>query len=76
MKVLENVMIIQILEKFISKNFLNVKVISKNIQVFPKERFFFAESTKKTLKHLSSLLISNGYLHTEYRVAFRTQSNT
>ena len=47
MKVLENVMIIQILEKFISKNFLNVKVISKNIQVFPKERFFLQSQQKR-----------------------------
>ena len=49
MKVLENVMIIQILEKFISKNFLNVKVISKNIQIFPKEKFF-CRINKKDIK--------------------------
>ena len=48
----------------------------KKYSSFSKGKVFFAESTKKTLKHLSSLLISNGYLHTEYRVAFRTQSNT
>ena len=47
MKVLENVMIIQILEKFMSKNFLNVKVISKNIQVFPKEKFFLQSQQKR-----------------------------